>query len=641
MPELRPLNATPQARATSRTSARNATSSDTVPGTNKFWYAVGKGLVPKVYKTYEEAERQVSGVSNAKHKRFRSKKKAQAFVDKHREVLTRDTPVRNRRSTTRGAPPTGNGGAATRAFPNHMGPEAMARLRAESSNAAAPPAARGRGRGRGRGRAARGRGRGGGRGARATRPASQAPPVTPAMAHSHQYTHVHDSMEEMRGVFRPSREAVRAAEAFCSTAHAVLWTNGGGVYITRTDAQDGVDWASSRNLLPGTVVEFRAPTLRLSCAAAGTWIDSHFPEAAPQPPTAAQPLTPTPKAQVPTGGVAAASAPSPHADQQQRQVSPEFARAIKLLERIAPRLDSLAAQPLATPQPVPAPSAAASATSDAGAATILKQSKGQFLCAQDWAYSRTDALIHKQLLQYGKNPIVIRPDTIPEQHCLVYMALPGTAGGIVMASDDTNDSQRVVLGAKGLMVKPPKMKTLDRHSYHAAMSLCFRASQACLAKPSARAASVATALAVLQRESTRQYEELRMQMSRAEAEELWEFLFFVRWMYMVIKEEVPTGFMADAAFLAAAKNMRHRANGAHTMTGSSTVTASAWSVCYKCAAVNSHLSPQCPIISPTVTEQVRGAVRAAINGAPVSATRRQELLRICTAYYRKLDGGRS
>ena len=52
------------------------------------WYAVGKGPVSGMYKTYVEAEQQVIGVSEAKHKPFRSKMKVREFVYEHFEVLT-------------------------------------------------------------------------------------------------------------------------------------------------------------------------------------------------------------------------------------------------------------------------------------------------------------------------------------------------------------------------------------------------------------------------------------------------------------------------------------------------------------------------------------------------------------------------
>jgi hypothetical protein len=121
---------------------------------------------------------------------------------------------------------------------------------------------------------------------------------------------------------------------------------------------------------------------------------------------------------------------------------------------------------------------------------------------------------------------------------------------------------------------------------------------------------------------------------------------------MALTRTVPTGFMADAAFLAAAKVMcaRHArpagssafasldspATDSRQNSRSSTIP---WSVCYKCGAANSHKSPACPVASPVVAQSVRAKVRASIAKAPVAAAQRAELLRICNAYYDKIDRG--
>jgi hypothetical protein len=195
------------------------------------------------------------------------------------------------------------------------------------------------------------------------------------------------------------------------------------------------------------------------------------------------------------------------------------------------------------------------------------------------------------------------------------------------------------------------------------MSLCFRAAQNCASQDHELTRSVAAAIAVLQRETTRQYEELLLQMDSEEANIVWMYLFYIRWTYNALTRTVPTGFMADAAFLAAAKTMRARHGQRHSPgpTGSLMHNASAaprsyapfasptrsyspsaspqWVICYKCVALNSHKSPVCPIISPTVAPAVRVKVKAAIATAPVSPESRAELLRICSAYYAKIDRG--
>jgi len=161
-------------------------------------------------------------------------------------------------------------------------------------------------------------------------------------------------------------------------------------------------------------------------------------------------------------------------------------------------------------------------------------------------------LIHKQLLRYGGLPIRLLQGTIPEQHTIVYMALPGTAGGLVVTS---SAAQRVEFGSAGnLVLRLQRILTLDLHAYPAAMSLCFRAVQACQGQPSELSTSVAMTIAALQREVTRQYEELVLLLGLEEANRRWTYVFYTRWTYMALTRTLPTGFMADAAFLAAAQS---------------------------------------------------------------------------------------
>jgi len=47
----------------------------------KRYYAVARGLKPGIYTTWGEAESQVSGVANAKHKSFKTLPEAEAFLE--------------------------------------------------------------------------------------------------------------------------------------------------------------------------------------------------------------------------------------------------------------------------------------------------------------------------------------------------------------------------------------------------------------------------------------------------------------------------------------------------------------------------------------------------------------------------------
>ena len=231
------------------------------------------------------------------------------------------------------------------------------------------------------------------------------------------------------------------------------------------------------------------------------------------------------------------------------------------------------------------------------------------------------------------------------------MALPGSNGGLVVKS---SDSQRVEMGAKGLVLKPQRIRTLDLHSYAAAMSLCFRAVELCASQQSANAASVTAALAMLQRECTRQYEELVLQLGVADTDKLWPYVFYARWTYMITSRALPTGFMADAAFLAAAKTLLGRntsdgstlhartttsPSGLSTSTRTSLSEAASWKICFKCGEVNTHKSPVCPVISPVISKSVRDSVRAAIASAPISDAARTQFAQVAKDYYAKVDRG--
>jgi hypothetical protein len=51
----------------------------------KKYYGVARGRNPGVHSTWEEAKRQVNGFRNAKHKSFKTKAEARAYVDAHRK----------------------------------------------------------------------------------------------------------------------------------------------------------------------------------------------------------------------------------------------------------------------------------------------------------------------------------------------------------------------------------------------------------------------------------------------------------------------------------------------------------------------------------------------------------------------------
>ena len=145
-----------------------------------------------------------------------------------------------------------------------------------------------------------------------------------------------------------------------------------------------------------------------------------------------------------------------------------------------------------------------------------------------------------------------------------------------------------------------------------------------------------------------------LQLGVADTDKLWPYVFYARWTYMVTSRSLPTGFMADAAFLAAAKTLlgRNTNDGstlhARTTTSPSGLSASSrtslsktasWKICFKCGEVNTHESPVCPVISPVISKSVRDSVRAAIASAPISDAARTQFAQVAKDYYAKVDRG--
>ena len=302
----------------------------------------------------------------------------------------------------------------------------------------------------------------------------------------------------------------------------------------------------------------------------------------------------------------------------------------------------------------PPPTGAPVATHAAAAATTTPPSRfpaGTLVGAHSWAYSRTDVLIERQLLTYNAKTIKITCEQ-PDGDVLMYMALPGTANGIYIKGTAPEDTPWRYNG-KEVVSKMMKVPTLDLHSYPAAMSLCFRALQMASKSAHPGAPSVIRAIQQIQRDCTRQYEQLTMMYSKEVADALWEYLFYSRWTYMALERKVPTGHSADTAFLDGARFMRHRVHGdkiqdvtysSSSSSSSSSSTSSSsrsrtdgWLICFKCGAIRDHSSPACPVASTTVSALTRETVLRKIQEAGIAESERQEKLRICRAYYDKLD----
>ena len=160
--------------------------------------------------------------------------------------------------------------------------------------------------------------------------------------------------------------------------------------------------------------------------------------------------------------------------------------------------------------------------------------------------------------------------------------------------------------------------------------------------PTQLGASVAQALSVLQRDMVRLYETMRVAGTLGHDDILWRCCFYLRWTYMAMTRFNLTGYTAEQAFKDRAETFAAALVGKPQQPlAKYTPQRSDWIICYACAAVNTHKSPACPIVtSPTPTTvptSTRAAVKATIAAAPIPQTKRDDLQRIADLFYAKID----
>ena len=211
-----------------------------------------------------------------------------------------------------------------------------------------------------------------------------------------------------------------------------------------------------------------------------------------------------------------------------------------------------------------------------------------------------------------------------------------------------------------ISIKPKHLPTLRLLDFPTFLSLMFRAIDMASNQNSIVGDRAAKAVRILLRDLTRLYESLQWAKEKADT---WCWTAFLRWTHMVQTRTLLTGFNAEQAFLTEARNRclgaikstrtpihasslihassKHASLNPENPTNSkSPSNSSHWFICPCCGSQNDHFSPNCPSQSKgpkAVPKYVQEATKLAINNAPITTSARNNLLRMASALYAKLD----
>lgn len=468
-----------------------------------------------------------------------------------------------------------------------------------------------------------------------TSPAAPPPPMPPS------------EMDPSTGIIRPPAESIRRLESRgLRGVYAIAWLTGGGIYLTEADALDARAHISTLNLSPSQVRSFSHPDCCLSenIALATEWVRS--PSTPTTPNTPAAPAASSASAP-PSTTAPPPSSPPPNPGTPQPQTPPNPPPPPQSAYTPSPQANP------PTPQPSPPNPTTTSTNPTTEASAAPPSSTATLVSANEWAFSQNDVLVRRHLLDARLPPIEHQTRT-PSPNRLHYIAAPGTSRGIIV---DYADAQRVVMDPiTGTMVlKPKHLPTLQLLDFTAFLSLMFRASDMIGSLSSPAATKANTAIQILVRDLTRQYESFA---AAGEPPELWLHNAYLRWTHTVQTRILMTGFSAEMAFEKEARlRIRNSPSPSRRLTlgsptpahatartqnhSSSSRTSSAyWFICPCCAKVNDHFSPSCPTQTEgpsPVSEKVRKVTKTAINNADIPDSAKTELRRMCASLYAKID----
>ena len=481
------------------------------------------------------------------------------------------------------------------------------------------------------------------------------PPIADASASSN------PSLDTGTGIIRPNPEALlRMQNLGLKIAYAVAWRGGGGVFLFKQEAESSRSTASAVNSKPTQIKTFAVPSCNLTQieALAVSWTmeqkaSLESASASPSRPAASSSSSPTPGNNPPPPPSSPASnSNSPAVDQAHSSPSPQQSTRSPPPANTPQSSTTSPTTPTPTSHPVPPVS------------TPTNQ-RVSLISADEWSFSQEDILVKKCLLSPRFAPISIKDGT-PDPNKLPYIAAPGSSKGLILSGADSGLQNMLIDPNTGtISLKPRHLPTLRLLDFPTFLSLMFRAVDTATGQNSIIGDRAAEAIRTLLRDLTRTYESLQW---AKESAKTWPFIAFLRFTHMIQSRTLLTGFNCEQAFLSEARNRCRsqrsnssiHSNASHTsplIHAPSKITnnppgttstqdsykdskASHWFICPCCGSQNDHFSPNCPSQAKgrkPIPKYIQEATKLAINGAPITTSARNNLLRMATALYAKLE----
>ena len=264
----------------------------------------------------------------------------------------------------------------------------------------------------------------------------------------------------------------------------------------------------------------------------------------------------------------------------------------------------------------------------------------EFRSPTEWAFSQNDVTFAKQLMQQGSSPLR-ELEKAPDPATLVYLAPPGTCKGIFTDNSILSGGHSVEFDPTtgSLRMKPKATATLPLMPFTKMLNLFYRTIDSAATTNSPLFASVVRCLQRLIRMLIRQHGSLT---AAGYPDTLPQMMAYLQCTCMARSRILFYGSSAEAAFEKEASRRLLTNTGALSIgtPKSNSVSSENWKICPCCGLVNDHVSTACPTQSkgPTKTPAyTRAAVKAAIAAAPITPSARDNLTKMCSALWAKIE----
>ena len=273
--------------------------------------------------------------------------------------------------------------------------------------------------------------------------------------------------------------------------------------------------------------------------------------------------------------------------------------------------------------------------------TLPTPSTPEFRSPTEWAFSQNDVTFAKQLMQQGSSPLR-EMEKAPDPATLVYLAPPGTCKGIFTDNKILSGGHSVEFdpATGSLRMKPKATATLPLMPFTKLLNLIYRTIDSAAAVTTPLFTSVVQRLQRLIRMLIRQHGSLT---AAGYPASLPQMMAYLQCTCMARTRVLFFGSSAEAAFEKEAS--RRLQMGTTTLAAASpfksiSVSSENWKICPCCGLVNDHISTACPTQAngPSKTPAyTRAAVKAAIAAAPITPTARENLSKMCSALWAKIE----